>query len=291
MEGRNIQFWANRMTVVDCICNYGCAIRANLECVFLAVNIMDRVLTKDGPDALEPRILIIAILSLLIAAKYEDGARPLMDLMTVSEVMNSRGFHVDLDVIRQMEWKILKSINFKLAWPGPLMFLRRCSRADDENPEARMMGKYLLEIMLYDRRSLIYVPSHQAAAALYVSRLILSRADWVSGLFFKVLYDVKDNIVVTGSSLILTPFAKNRPICWWNTRDTKRASCDHSPCSCSSSSPRTSSNGPMCTQSTVSESAIAYLCLLPTGPRTFSCSSTNKVLRYHFLSVNFVNAT
>ncbi|KAF9319395.1 G2/mitotic-specific cyclin [Podila horticola] len=178
VEGRNIQFWANRMTVVDCICNYGCAIRANLECVFLAVNIMDRVLTKDGPDALEPRILIIAILSLLIAAKYEDGARPLMDLMTVSEVMNSRGFHVDLDVIRQMEWKILKSINFKLAWPGPLMFLRRCSRADDENPEARMMGKYLLEIMLYDRRSLIYVPSHQAAAALYVSRLILSRADW-----------------------------------------------------------------------------------------------------------------
>ncbi|KAG0022338.1 G2/mitotic-specific cyclin [Podila clonocystis] len=178
VESRSIQFWANRMAVVDCICNYGCAIRANLECVFLAVNIMDRVLTKDGPDVLEPRILIIGILSLLIAVKYEDGARPRMDLMTVSEIMDSRDFHVNLDAIRLMEWKILKSINFKLAWPGPLMFLRRCSRADDENPEARMMGKYLLETMLYDRRFLIYVPSHQAAAALYVSRLILSRADW-----------------------------------------------------------------------------------------------------------------
>ncbi|KAF9300412.1 G2/mitotic-specific cyclin [Mortierella antarctica] len=178
VEGRNLQFWANRTGIVDCICNYGCAIRANLECVFLAVNIMDRVLTKDGPEVLEPRILIIGFLSLLIAAKYEDGVRPLMDLMTVSEILDSRGFHVDLDAIRLMEWRILKSINFKLAWPGPLMFLRRCSRADDVNPEARMMGKYLLEIMLYDRRFLIYVPSHQAAAALYVSRLILSRADW-----------------------------------------------------------------------------------------------------------------
>ncbi|KAG0086121.1 G2/mitotic-specific cyclin [Podila epicladia] len=178
MESRNFQFWANRMAVVDCICNYGCAIRANLECVFLAVNVMDRVLTKDSPEALEPRIMIIGILSLLIAAKYEDGVRPLMDLMSVREILYSRGFHVDLDSIRLMEWRILKSINFKLAWPGPLMFLRRCSRADDENPEARMMGKYLLEIMLYDRRFLIYVPSHQAAAALYVSRLILSRADW-----------------------------------------------------------------------------------------------------------------
>ncbi|KAG0032918.1 G2/mitotic-specific cyclin [Podila clonocystis] len=178
VESRSIQFWANRMAIVDWICNYGCAIRANLECVFLAVNIMDRVLTKDGLDVLEPRILIIGILSLLIAAKYEDAARPRMDLMTVSEIMDSRDFHVNLDAIRLMEWKILKSINFKLAWPGPLMFLRRCSRADDENPEARMMGKYLLETMLYDRRFLIYVPSHQAAAALYVSRLILSRADW-----------------------------------------------------------------------------------------------------------------
>ncbi|KAF9366518.1 G2/mitotic-specific cyclin [Podila verticillata] len=41
-----------------------------------------------------------------------------------------------------------------------------------------MMAKYLLELMLYDRCFLIYVPSHQAAAALYVSRLFLSRADW-----------------------------------------------------------------------------------------------------------------
>ncbi|KAF9324267.1 G2/mitotic-specific cyclin [Podila minutissima] len=178
VDGRNLQFWANRTAIVDCICNYGCAIRANLECVFLAVNIMDRVLAKDGPEVLEPRILIIGFLSLLIAAKYEDGVRPLMDLMTVSEILDSRGFHVDLDAIRLLEWRILKSINFKLAWPGPLMFLRRCSRADDVNPEARMMGKYLLEIMLYDRRFLIYVPSHQAATALYVSRMILSRAEW-----------------------------------------------------------------------------------------------------------------
>ncbi|KAI9232405.1 MAG: cyclin-like protein [Podila humilis] len=178
VESHNVQFWNGRMTAVDSICNYGNVIRASLECTFLAVNLMDRVLTKDGLGINETRIVVVGTLCLLIAAKYEDGVRPLMDLMTVSEILDSRGVHVDLDAIRQMEWRILKSLDFQLAWPGPLLFLRRCSRADDENPEARMMAKYFLELMLYDRCFLIYVPSHQAAAALYVSRLFLSHSDW-----------------------------------------------------------------------------------------------------------------
>ncbi|KAG0012566.1 hypothetical protein BGZ82_002512 [Podila clonocystis] len=177
-ESRNTQFWVNRTTVVDCICHCGCEIQAHLECVFLAVNIMDRVLTIDGPNVHAARMLLIGTLCLLIAAKYEDGVSHLMDLMTVSQIMDSHDFHVGLDAIRQMEWEIFESIDFKLAWPGPLMFLFRCSRADDGNLEAVMTAKYLLEIMLYDRRFLIYVPSHQAAASLYVSRLILSGADW-----------------------------------------------------------------------------------------------------------------
>lgn len=225
------------MTIVDSICNYGNVIRASLECTFLAVNLMDRVLTKDGTDINETRIAVIGTLCLLIAAKYEDGVRPLMDLMTVSEALDSRGVHVDLDAIRQMEWRILKSLDFQLAWPGPLLFLRRCSRADDENPEARMMAKYFLELMLYDRRFLIYVPSHQAAAALYVSRLFLSRVDWVGGTSHDHLWI---RIFVFAPILDVSFLLHQiRTICWLNTRDTKNASCGLPPCAYSSSSART----------------------------------------------------
>jgi G2/mitotic-specific cyclin 1/2 len=59
-------------------------------------------------------------------------------------------------------------------------FLRRISKADNYDIQSRTIGKYLMEISLLDHRLMAYRPSHIAAAAMYLSRLILDRGEWVS---------------------------------------------------------------------------------------------------------------
>ncbi|MDM5133965.1 hypothetical protein OB962_23730, partial [Aeromonas piscicola] len=60
----------------------------------------------------------------------------------------------------------------------PMNFLRRVSKADNYDIQSRTIGKYLTEISLLDHRFMAYRPSHVAAAAMYLSRLMLDRGVW-----------------------------------------------------------------------------------------------------------------
>jgi G2/mitotic-specific cyclin 1/2 len=58
-------------------------------------------------------------------------------------------------------------------------FLRRISKADNYDIQTRTLGKYLMEISLLDHRFMDYLPSHVAAASMYLARTILERGEWV----------------------------------------------------------------------------------------------------------------
>ena len=58
-------------------------------------------------------------------------------------------------------------------------FLRRISKADDYDLKSRTMGKYLLEVGTLEWRLLATPPSLVAAAAIWLSRLILGNDKWV----------------------------------------------------------------------------------------------------------------
>lgn len=75
---------------------------------------------------------------------------------------------------------ILKMLEWDLKAPGPMGWLRRGSKADGCEVQARTIAKYLLEIGCLERKLIGVVPSKVSAAALWLARLALGREEWVS---------------------------------------------------------------------------------------------------------------
>jgi len=110
---------------------------------------------------------------MFIASKYEEVLSP--------HVANFR--HVADDgfteaEILSAERYVLSALNYDLSYPNPMNFLRRISKADNYDIQTRTLGKYLMEISLLDHRFMNYLPSHIAAAAMYLARRILERGEW-----------------------------------------------------------------------------------------------------------------
>jgi hypothetical protein len=142
------------------------------ETLYLTINIIDRFLTT-RPVQLD-KLQLVGITAMFIASKYEEVMSPhvtnfeyIAKDYTVEEILSAERF-------------VLSALNYDLSYPNPMNFLRRISKADNYDIQTRTLGKYLLEISCLDHRFLKYNPSHVAAAAMYMSRAILERGDWVS---------------------------------------------------------------------------------------------------------------
>ncbi|MBE3044886.1 hypothetical protein IMZ48_20465, partial [Candidatus Bathyarchaeota archaeon] len=142
------------------------------ETLFLAGNVVDRFLSEKVVQL--DRLQLVGITALFIASKYEEVLSP--------HVSNFR--HVADDgfsdkEILAAERFILTTLNYDLSYPNPMNFLRRISKADHYDVQSRTIGKYLMEISLLDHRFMMYRPSHVAAGAMYLTRLMLDRGEWV----------------------------------------------------------------------------------------------------------------
>ena len=120
------------------------------------------------------RLQLVGVTAMFIASKYEEVLSP--------HVANFR--HVADDgfseaEILSAERYVLTALNYDLSYPNPMNFLRRISKADNYDIQTRTLGKYLMEISLLDHRFMEYLPSHIAAAAMYLARKILDRGEWV----------------------------------------------------------------------------------------------------------------
>jgi len=169
------------------------------ETLFLAVNLLDRALSRNFAVCQSPEHVlylqssadlvstshlandknqILAITCVLIAAKYEERNRQSMACVYENYV-NQLRISIDAETFRRGEREILAFLDYRLGWPGPLSFLRRCSMADSGEFWARAVAKYILEAVLFDQRLLIHKPSMQAAAALNIGRRMMGRLEWV----------------------------------------------------------------------------------------------------------------
>ncbi|TIC89406.1 G2/mitotic-specific cyclin-B [Colletotrichum higginsianum] len=151
------------------------------ETLFLAINIIDRFLSEKVVQL--DRLQLVGITAMFIASKYEEVLSP--------HVANFR--HVADDgfseaEILSAERFVLGTLNYDLSYPNPMNFLRRISKADNYDIQCRTIGKYLMEISLLDHRFMAYRPSHVAAGAMYLARLILDRGDWDATIAFYAGY-------------------------------------------------------------------------------------------------------
>lgn len=165
--------WKMRGILVDWLIEVHTRFHLLPETLFLTVNIIDRFLSEKVVNL--DRLQLVGVTAMFIASKYEEVLSPHVanfrhvadDGFTEEEILSAERF-------------LLSALDYDLSYPNPMNFLRRISKADDYDIQTRTIGKYLMEISLLDHRFMEYMPSHVAAAAMYMSRQILDKSEWVS---------------------------------------------------------------------------------------------------------------
>lgn len=181
MEHQDELEWKTRSILVDWLIEVHTRFHLLPETLFLAINIIDRFLSEKVVQL--DRVQLVGITAMFIASKYEEVLSP--HVGNFKHVADN-GFSES--EILAAERFILQTLEYDLSYPNPMNFLRRISKADNYDIQTRTVAKYLLEISVVDRRFLAYAPSHIAAAAMYMARLILDRGDWDETLAFYAGY-------------------------------------------------------------------------------------------------------
>lgn len=167
--------WKTRGILVDWLIEVHTRFHLLPETLFLAVNIIDRFLSEKVVQL--DRLQLVGITAMFIASKYEEVLSPHVENF---KRITDNGFS-EAEIL-SAERFVLSILNYNLSYPNPMNFLRRVSKADNYDIQSRTIGKYLMEISLLDHRFMAYRPSHCAAAAMYLARLMLDRGEWVSAV-------------------------------------------------------------------------------------------------------------
>ncbi|KAK5987631.1 G2/mitotic-specific cyclin-B [Cladobotryum mycophilum] len=177
--------WKTRGILIDWLIEVHTRFHLLPETLFLAVNVIDRFLSEKVVQL--DRLQLVGITAMFIASKYEEVLSPHVenfkkiadDGFSETEILSAERF-------------ILSTLSYDLSYPNPMNFLRRVSKADNYDIQSRTIGKYLTEISLLDHRFMAYRPSHTAAAAMYLARLMLDRGEWDETLTYYAGYSEEE---------------------------------------------------------------------------------------------------
>lgn len=163
--------WKKRGILIDWLIEVHTRFHLLPETLFLAVNIIDRFLSEKVVQL--ERLQLVGITAMFIASKYEEVLSPHVENF---KRITDNGFS-EAEIL-SAERFVLSTLNYDLSYANPMNFLRRVSKADNYDIQSRTIGKYLTEISLLDHRFMAFRPSHCAAGAMYLARLMLDRGDW-----------------------------------------------------------------------------------------------------------------
>ncbi|KAF9157135.1 G2/mitotic-specific cyclin [Actinomortierella ambigua] len=186
--------WKMRGVLLDWLAEVHHKFRMLPETLFLAVNIMDRFMSLREVSLVKYQL--VGITALFIAAKYEEVMAPSIQNYVY---MSDGGYSAQ--EIRDAERYVLQTLGFSVAFPNPMNFLRRVSKADNYNLHSRTIAKYLLELPLLDYHLMQYPPSMIAASAMCLARRMLGAYDWdstmahYSGYYVEELENCMDRMV------------------------------------------------------------------------------------------------
>jgi hypothetical protein len=173
--------WRMRTILIDWLVEVHHKFRLLPETLFFAVNIIDRLLSIKPCNV--NKLQLVGITAMFIASKFEEVYAP-----TVAQFSYMIDGHKPDEIITA-EMYILVSLDFQLAYPNPLNFLRRCSKADNYDIQSRTLAKYFLEVTLLDEVFLNTPPSVLAASSLFLAKHMLGNGEWV-----RFFYDYRPQI-------------------------------------------------------------------------------------------------
>ncbi|KAG0677734.1 hypothetical protein C6P40_000666 [Pichia californica] len=173
--------WEHRATLMDWLVQLHSRFNLLPETLYLAVNIIDRFLSKKTISL--SRFQLCGAVALFLAAKYEE-----INVPTVSQMVYMVGNQYPRESFLRAERFMVEVLGFEFGWPGPMSFLRRGSKADDYDNEIRTLAKYFLEITIMDSRFVSSPPSWLAAGAQFLARRMLGRGDWTEAHIYYTGY-------------------------------------------------------------------------------------------------------
>ncbi|XP_032069637.1 G2/mitotic-specific cyclin-B1 [Thamnophis elegans] len=186
------------------------------ETMYMTVAIIDRFLQN---NKIAKRMLqLVGVTAMFIASKYEEMFPPeIGDFAYVTD-------HTYTSLqIRQMEMKILRSLDFNLGRPLPLHFLRRASKIGEADIEQHSLAKYLMELALVDYEMVHYPPSQIAAAAFCLSTKVLEEGEWTP-LLQHYMYYTEDTLIPVMQHMAKNVMLVNRGLIKQMTIKNKYAS-------------------------------------------------------------------
>ncbi|CAH00845.1 uncharacterized protein KLLA0_D15565g [Kluyveromyces lactis] len=190
LKDKNYEFYLRptmRSILVDWIIEVHCKFQLLPETLYLSINLMDRYLSFNKVTL--PKLQLIAITSLLIAAKFEEVNLP--KLSNYSYITDNAYSN---DEIKQAEFVILNKLEYNIGWPNPLNFLRRISRCDEYDSITRTLGKCLIGYMISCPHFIDVVPSKIASVAMFTAqRIVHEDFQWDELWDYYSCFSFKDN--------------------------------------------------------------------------------------------------
>lgn len=141
------------------------------ETLYLTINLIDRYLQRIQVS--RPKLQLVGVTSLLIAAKYEEIYPPeLRDLVYICDRAYSK------QEILEMEENILRNLEYKITIPSAHAFLVRFLKAAHADKKMVQLSCYILDGTLQSYNLLHYLPSQLAAGAVFIARRCVGRNSW-----------------------------------------------------------------------------------------------------------------
>merc|ERR1719461_1447804 len=138
------------------------------ETLYLTIAVLDRFLQVHASKVERKQLQLVGVAAMFIASKYEEMYAPeIGDFVYITDRAYTES------QIREMEMKILDTLEFDLGRPLPLHFLRRNSKAGNVDALTHTMAKYIMELTLVEYKMAHWKPSLVAAAALALSLKVL----------------------------------------------------------------------------------------------------------------------
>jgi len=157
-----------RAVLVDWLVEVQIQFKLLQETLFLTVNTIDRFLAVEGKTVHRSRLQLVGVAAMFLISKIEEVYAPAVsDFVYITDNAYTEA------EIKQMELRIIRTLDFDLCQPISLNFLRRYSKAGEVDVLQHSLAKYTLEVCLLDY-NLVAVPgSLMASSSLCLSLLLL----------------------------------------------------------------------------------------------------------------------
>ncbi|XP_077216420.1 cyclin-A3-1-like [Tasmannia lanceolata] len=172
MEAVQTDVTANmRAILVDWLVEVAEEFKLVTDTLYLTISYLDRFLSSH--DLNRAKLQLLGVSCMLIASKYEEISPP-----HVEKFCDMTENTCTKEEVVKMETDVLKHLNFEMGNPNVKTFLRRFTRAAQDNSKApnlqlEFLGNYLAELSLIDYGCVRFLPSMVAASVIFVSRFTI----------------------------------------------------------------------------------------------------------------------